>query len=529
MLPPFIFIPTTELKTFTVKLMQSKENPHSFPTSILHAAPACVKFLGGMFIALGMLIIPASAATIAPTLTVAARLTQETKTVHRYRTVAYSNLLDFTPSKLLLSTYGGRKDRRETASGFFRTAKTPLGWVLVDPEGYPFLSIGINSVEPYPDSAGPTPAFVARYQNTSNWARQTRELLIDKTGFNTLGCWSDDSEFRKAGIRLPYCPRWNFLQGYAHARKGYTVAPGTPTWSKRQALPVFDPEFRQYCEAKGAAIAATKNDPWLLGHFTDNEIPFTQEGMLKAYLIQPETDPGYRAAKKWLADQGKSIETAGPQDDGLFCEFMISHYFAIVSATIKKYDPNHMIIGSRFHGRPSLQRAVFRAAQPFVDVVTVNYYGKWTPDQNYINEIAALSGKPIMITEWYSKADDSGLDNRQGAGFSVASQSERALHYENFTIALLRNKNVVGWHWFKYSDDQEKIGAMHGNQPFTACNKGVISLNLTPWQVLLDSMNKINTRAYQLSDYLRGLSDPNLPNYSEVTKDSPPLKRLQMH
>ena len=59
---------------------------------------------------------------------------------------------------------------------------------------------------------------------------------------------------------------------------------------------------------------------------------------------------------------------------------MVERYFRIVSHAIKKYDPNHLVLGSRFHGKALRLPEVLQGAGPYVDVVSINLYHVWTPD-----------------------------------------------------------------------------------------------------------------------------------------------------
>ena len=61
------------------------------------------------------------------------------------------------------------------------------------------------------------------------------------------------------------------------------------------------------------------------------------------------------------------------------------------------------------------------------DVFSVNYYGYWEPDKRLLARWDAWSGKPIVQTEWYAKAEDvPGLANTYGAGCLVHTQANRA-------------------------------------------------------------------------------------------------------
>ena len=123
---------------------------------------------------------------------------------------------------------------------------------------------------------------------------------------------------------------------------------------------------------------------------------------------------------------------------------------------IKGADPNHLYCGFRINNHDHVQqtcRDFYEALGPFVDMASLNWYNQWTPDPKIMDEwVTWMGDKPFMVTEWYAKGMDSGLNNKAGAGFSVPTQQERAWYYENFTLGLLKHKGCVGWHWFCYQD-----------------------------------------------------------------------------
>jgi hypothetical protein len=58
---------------------------------------------------------------------------------------------------------------------------------------------------------------------------------------------------------------------------------------------------------------------------------------------------------------------------------------------------------------------------------------------------------------------------------------------------------IVGWHWFKYQDnDPSDPNAEPSNRD---ANKGIVSFTYQPYQPLVDRMRQINLNAYALSDY----------------------------
>jgi hypothetical protein len=177
-----------------------------------------------------------------------------------------------------------------------------------------------------------------------------------------------------------------------------------------------------------------------------------------------------------------------------------------VNQAIKRYDPNHLYLGSRFYGSDKDKPEIFRAIGPYVDVISVNHYSQWTPDISRIRMWERESGRPVLITEWYVKGQDSGMGNTTGAGWVVHTQEDRALFYENFTLALLESRVVLGWHWFKYADnDPDDTTADPSN---IDSNKGVVSNRYDPWYELLNSARRINERTHRLADFFDGRLAP---------------------
>jgi len=397
-----------------------------------------------------------------------------------------------------LNRFGGLTARQEKATGFFHTAKIDGRWWLVDPEGGLFLHRGVASVSML-RTTGAQAAWRKKFDSETHWVEQTTALLRTH-GFNGLGAWADTGRLRAAQAPLAHTRIWNFMSGYGKKRGGTFQKPGH-TGYPGDCIFVFDPEFETFCDEHARQLAADKNDPWLLGHFSDNELPLRADA-LKNYLALPATDHGHQAALKWLRERRGANATARdilPADLPAFLEFMAARYFRIVSAAIKRHDPNHLYLGARFHGSDLRTPEIFRTAGPHVDVVSVNYYRAWTPDAERLSMWARESGRPVLITEWYAKGADSGLANTGGAGWLVKTQRDRGWFYENFTLGLLESKDCVGWDWFKYiENDPTDTRSDPSNRD---SNKGILSNRYEPYTPLLDSMKRINERAYGLVNH----------------------------
>ncbi|MFH0908118.1 MAG: agarase, partial [bacterium] len=132
--------------------------------------------------------------------------------------------------------------------------------------------------------------------------------------------------------------------------------------------------------------------------------------------------------------------------------------------------------------------------------ISINYYDAWTPHPVSLKAWEQWAGKPLMITEFYVKGADSGLPNKSGVGWIVKTQNDRGLFYQNFTLGLLESGVCVGWHWFKYMDnDPSDRSADPSNRD---SNKGIVTSRYVEYAPLLDRMAELNMQVYDLADYL---------------------------
>ncbi|MEO5714710.1 MAG: hypothetical protein ABIT37_14580 [Luteolibacter sp.] len=443
-----------------------------------------------MIRSISLLIALTSAAVAAgPTVTSAAK-TKPSNAWRDYPTRLVENLPDYKPTTDgALSTYGGIKSNQQTATGFFHAVKTGNRWWLIDPEGWPFIHVGVVAVAPPGNKSAPP----------EGWAEATTNLL-HANGFNGAGAWSNTDSLRASKHPVVFTMIWNFMSAYGSKRGGMYQQAGHMGYPK-DCIFVFDPQFATFCDEYAKRLAATKDDPWLLGHFSDNELPFYIK-TLDNFLSLPADEPGRKAVDQWLADrQAKHPGDTSITDEKRqeFLGFVTDRYLKITSAAIRKYDPNHLCLGPRFTGQSLKSKSLFEAAGRHLDVIAVNYYNAWSPDPEQTANWVKWSGKPFIVTEWYAKGMDSGFKNTTGAGFVVKTQADRGRFYQNYTIGLLETRGCVGWHWFKYRDnDPNAKGADPSNLD---SNKGIVNLNLEPYPPLMQAMSELNHQVYSLADY----------------------------
>jgi hypothetical protein len=403
----------------------------------------------------------------------------------------------------LVCELGGRADLSQEATGFFRTERIQERWWLIDPHGHPFFSTSLNSIRPgLRKDRNPTAvaAFDERWKQKDEWAEDASRFLRE-SGFNTIGTWSDDA-LLKVDRPLPWTTVIYVMYPFG-AQRGAKADESNMKFPN-ECIPIFDPEFEDFCKQKIESDVSDERvqDQTLVGYFVDNELPWRSDA-LDRYLQIDTTDVNYRETAAWLSrrkqlsstDEHDSIGTLiTDRDRADFLAHIADRYFSVVSRALKNRDPNHLYLGSRLHGQAVRLEPVFRVSGTYADVISVNYYNRWTPRDAEIDSWPTWSeDKPFLISEWYAKGDDSGYKNVQGAGMVVKTQADRGRYYQNFLLRLLESKSCVGSFWHTYRDAKELPAGS---------NKGFVRVSFEPYDDLVKHAVDINIAKYGLIDFL---------------------------
>lgn len=365
------------------------------------------------------------------------------------------------------------------ATGYFRVAKKHGHWFLVTPQGGPFYASAADSVSPVGDidqTTGLCPycqAVANDYPNVAAWGT-TAIARLRSWGFNTLGSFSD---YSLLGSQMPYTMQLN--------------------------MGVSAPDlFASSFVTNANSVAATQtaplaNDPNLIGYFTDTEPPWEAPNagnnsniyptILDAYLALPAGSPGLAVAQQYI----------GNPNGFLFA--VATRYFQVTSAALHKYDPNHLNLGVKMEGQ-EIQPQVFQAAQPYVDVFSVEDYTLWpglnqvvdkiwpsyVPIVPNLSEFEKYADKPLMIGEYTSLATGPATPNTYPGVYNVSpNQQARAAAYAGFIAPLYEDAPwMVGDLWFEYYDEPQ--GGRPGDNEND--NFGLVNVNDQPYTNLTNEM-----------------------------------------
>ena len=418
-----------------------------------------------------------------------------------------------------LSAWGGDANRRVNATGFFHVEKSGGRFWLADPEGYLCYHTGIAAVN-INESPRIEENAVKEYGSTANWANRTAKRLRE-IGFNATGAWSNERALENCETPVGICGMCYFITIYADQNGATESSVGHKTFSQNNTIPVFDPAFEKFAfDYAEERTESFRNKPKIVGWFSDNELPANYNALDRYLTLNPGKEINhYSLAVAW---EFVKRETGLPNpvlDDitgGMYLKFrglVANRYFRVVSGALKAADPNHLYLGCRFMylGRQFVEgtllcESMLEAAGRWCDVVSINYYMDWTPDPEAIRNWCQWSGKPFIITEWYAMARDSKLKCSSGAGFRVNTQAERGIFYQNFALALLECPFCVGFHWFKYMDnDPDFTEAEASNRDG---NKGIVSSDFEEWTCLTNAMKELNDQIYPLISYFDTVKTP---------------------
>ena len=408
-----------------------------------------------------------------------------------------------------LDEYGGAKieDLKREATGFFRAEKINGRWWLIDPKGYPYISIGLSHINySLNGSQLQKENALKKFGSFDNWALETTNQVRDELYFNNS--FSPRSEVMQIENGLPYMSHMSVMSAFGAAKGVRGKCNGSTVFVSNNTMPVFEPDFEDFANSYAKERINDSNNPKIIGYTTDNELPMELEMLdhsLTVNHLKSVNHYTYACAWTWFVKMtGKENPTFGDITDelrDLFRGFVYDRYFYVVSRAFRAQDANHMNMGCRFLTKSVDSEWVYRFAAQYLDCMTINWYFSWEPQSEALYGIERNGDMPFMVTEFYSKAGDSGLGNTAGAGFYVATQKDRADFYENFTIKLLESKNCIGWQLFHYMDNDPNSGTSDASS--VDSNKGIYNNNYELYTDFTDRIKVLNANVYKLLDYFK--------------------------
>ncbi|OGV58334.1 MAG: hypothetical protein A2X45_19080 [Lentisphaerae bacterium GWF2_50_93] len=454
---------------------------------------------------------------------------------------AEAKKLETDPGPANWDKWGGwAKGPELKATGSFRTEKIDGKWWLVDPDGHLFFSTGITCVgmgwamTPVEDRAAwfkdlppnedankefytkTWKSWSGHYKGReplcfdfskinlsrkygSDWKKVYPDVIhkrLRSWGINTFGNWSDGRIAKMQ--RTPYT-----MTFFYDAKKLRNNGGGFPD--------VFDPKFQGAVDnAAKNWLKGTADDPWCIGYFLDNEMPWGGEVTLARETLASPADQGAKKEmilflqKKYpeITELNKAWGTnfatwdafaketkADPKTDLAkkdlteFTGLIAETYFRTVKEAIKKVAPDKLYLGCRCVGG---SMNIITAAAKYCDVISYNRYCHSVRDMLLPEGVDA----PTLIGEFHFGALDRGMF--WNGLVSSDNQAERAKNYAGYVNSALDNPQIVGTHWFQYGDE-----AVTGRGDGENAQCGFVDGCDTPYEETIKAAREVGEKMYE--------------------------------
>lgn len=395
------------------------------------------------------------------------------------------------------SKYGGYLNAKVKATGFFRTQKVKGRWWFVDPEGYLFLSNGADCVSPA--GGGNVNNLEKRINLYKELPPKMYGTSIDNPRIPSFATWNlyrrygDDFAAKSIEMTINRMDQWGLntianwsYQGvYRLNRKAFMLQlRGIGIEDGMMGLPdVYDANYAvKVDEACKREVALNKDNPWLIGYFVGNEPAWLEQEERLCNLILAGKDTPIKAELKKYLDSGDS-----PERRKQFIYNTFRTFLKAVTETVKRYDPNHLILGMRFGHVP--EKEVQHICKEYFDVFSFNCYDLY-PKKEFMDQILEGIGLPMIIGEFHFGTVDRGMAQSL---WQVDSQRERGVAYRYYMERAYAHLGLIGTAWFQWSD-QDLTGRRDGEN----YNCGLVDVTDRPYPYMVEAMKETAKRLQKI-------------------------------
>ncbi len=386
------------------------------------------------------------------------------------------------------SKFGGYKQKRVKVTGYFRTEMIDGKWWFIDPEGYLFLSVGVDCVN-Y-GSGGvvrdlekranmydelPPQEIVDKYSRDKRYSfgiwnlyrrfgedfpEKSKEIIfkrMDKWGFNTIANWSS-------------------ADVYNMNQKAFLV-PLRNIGGESDLMglcDVYAEGFEENAKKSIAQIVQPKN-PWLIGYFIGNEPAWLGEEIrLSNLILEGKERPIKAELIKYLKAKGDTPENRTSFIFNAFRTFLVT-----TNKILKKADPNHLNLGIRFGSLAVLDDEILEICGEAFDVLSFNCYDLTAP-HDAIDRAYKYSKLPMIIGEYHFGTVDRGMAQSL---WQVDTQKDRGTAYRYYTENVYSHPCMIGTGYFQWAD-QDLTGRTYDGENY---NCGLVDVTDRPYKDIVEA------------------------------------------
>jgi hypothetical protein len=365
------------------------------------------------------------------------------------------------------------------------------GWLIVAPDGSPFVSIGVVHT-------GAMPAFRDDSGADREAAAERIVANLREWGFNTVG-YHHPPEIRS---RMPF-----FVDTYL-------------AW-----IPFFDPKPRYHDVFAVARAVRTpirqmcehvKSNPNLVGYFWTNaprwDIDTARRLVNDDWVSAIRRNNGLYAGKRRYIDFLRERHGANPEkfrkiygidlndpsvldadfaglplddpvvhrDDYEFLRLIAREYYRGAGQAMEREDRKHLVFGDRYM-LTDMPAEVLEEALPWIDVVAVQPY-ELKFEKAAFDRIYRIARKPILICDHAMSFPN---ERYPKTGWQKCeSEADAARAYENYLADAFAQPYIIGYHRCHYMDHYSKSAGY--------LMQGLVREDSTPYRVLVEGTARAN-------------------------------------
>lgn len=365
-------------------------------------------------------------------------------------------------------------------------------WFLLDPQGEPFYLRGLNH---FSDGTHMPHNLKSRYGSLADWRVSVRDRH-KAWGFNylppSIGPVEPDNVVvapqpnGRGGLRWPTrilrTPEWP-AEHYAELAYPFTAFLEVPLqYMAGEGMPdVFSQAFRDEVDRRCREfVAPLKDNPNLIGYHFCHNPPWHSTNPAFTQWLATMLAEGQPARKRWaqlmrriygtvdryretygipiddfdeIANlpfplRGYVSEGRGLEDRQAFMERVCEEWYKVYTGAIRRYDPNHLILGDRntIHLSP-LPAYAMEKMRGYIDVLSINVMGPASTFYGVLEQVTRHWDGPIHLAD-----TGAGIYNGRTpkSAYMCRDLAEWEALYRSHMEAGLSHPQIIGMGWCGY-------------------------------------------------------------------------------
>ena len=407
------------------------------------------------------------------------------------------------------SRFGGYKQWKSKATGYFRTEKVDGRWWFVDPDGYLFLSVGVDCIASgrggnakevdkrrnmYKELPPDELAEARQFQSGNNRQGQRNDYnfgvwnLIRRYGNDYRENANNSIIKRMDNWGINTIGNWSSPEVISMNKKAYMISMRVAGMERglMGLADVYSPEFRiRLEESMEPSLTRNKTNQWLIGYFVGNEPAWIgHEDRLCEIILNGDDRPIKNELISFLGTE----DTPEMRKQFIYNTFRL--FLNSVKEVQKKYDPNHLNLGIRFGNINELDEGLLKICKESFDVLSFNCYDL-KPGFEMMDRALKITDLPMIIGEYHFGTVDRGMAQSL---WQVDSQMERGIAYRYYTEQGYSHPGLIGTAYFQWGD-QDLTGRRNDGENY---NCGLIDVTDRPYKHQVNAMIETAKRLFDV-------------------------------